>query len=321
MIIFLILGCTTDPIPPDGQPDISTTEVETVAKPIEAPEKETKVIQDLTGTVPEVTETETKPTTTVTPVKVPTKDPIIPTPNIDAAAKKDTKEKQITAEELGSHMNKTAEEVVEEVVEEKDTAEKNILTVKETIAQNAYFNEENGELYVRVFKDTNTLASGMAHDHVILAKRWEGQIQWNENEPHNCLLEFQIPVHFLDVDSDRMRRKVKLPGKISSGDRKTIKDHMLAKDQLWAKKHAYITLSANECIISDTGIKIDSTLQIRGKKRTIEPIISINTEAGFKVKGAFRIKLSNFGIKPYSGFFGAVKNKDIVSIHIDLHDK
>ena len=323
MILFFLFGCQTESIPPDGNTDVSTTNVETVAKPPAENVTPSTQTDDPTTQVPE-TAPSSSDTTAQEATNDNTQDPVkteIPIPNIDSI--KPQKERQITAEELDSHMNKQVEEEKEKPEEKavEETPNEEVLTVKEESAINAYFNEENGQIFVRVFKDTGTLASGMAHDHVILAQKWEGQIQWKESEPHNCMIEFQVPVHFLQVDSKRMRKQVKLPGTVSKGDQKTIKENMLAKNQLYSQKYPYITLSANECTIIESGVRIDANLKVRGKEVTVLPIVKIDTSNGIKVQGKFNIKVSSFGIQPYSGFFGAVKNKDIVSIHINLHDK
>jgi hypothetical protein len=301
MIPLLILfSCQSQPIPEE------TTSARTSEKNTE--QKPTK----------NIFETRSKEAQPEEPVESPERKQIpppkesLPTPSIEGLAKKE-KEKKITAEEIDAFFNKR-----KKTVENQDSIDDNQPTVEVEIEPffNAHYNDANSQLYVRVFKDTQTLGASMSHDHVILARGWEGQVIWKEGEPHNCIFEFQIPVHFLDVDPDNLRKSINLPGTISKGDKKTIRTNMLSESQLWAKKHSYINFSAQSCAILDEGVRVKGNMKIRGKKIKIKTLLQFDTTSGLTIDGSFHLNQTSFGLTPYSGFMGAVKNKDRITISL-----
>lgn len=159
----------------------------------------------------------------------------------------------------------------------------------------------------------------MAHDHVIEARGWEGQVIWNMAEPRNCLFAFRIPVQYFEVDPDALRKRLSLPGTLSSSDKKTIKKNILHKDQLWSTEYPYINFHASSCEIEGDVVLPQGTLDLRGKERKKSPKVRLSFDDTQKsIESTFSITHTEFGFKPYSGLLGAVKNKNKIDVIISL---
>jgi hypothetical protein len=69
-----------------------------------------------------------------------------------------------------------------------------------------------------------------------------------------------------------------------------------------------------------TGGAIEGTLTIKGKSQPVR--LQVTEPQSGKYRGSATIQQTAFGIKPYTGLFGALKLKDEVGIEfeVDLHD-
>jgi polyisoprenoid-binding protein YceI len=73
-------------------------------------------------------------------------------------------------------------------------------------------------------------------------------------------------------------------------------------------------------IPSVTQISASGTLQVAGHERTIELQGLITPEPkGLHLEGEYPLLMTDFGIKPPTLMMGAIKVKDRVVIHFDLH--
>ena len=239
------------------------------------------------------------------------KNEVIPSPNIEGMSKKE-KDDKIYAEDIDKYFNKEEKKTKEQATNE-------VVEVSIEANYNAHFDDSNSNILVQVYKDSSSIAASMSHDHVIRARGWEGQVIWKPNEPHNCIFEFQIPVHFLEVDSTSLRKKVNLPGVISKKDKKEIYKNMLSKNQLWAEKYSHINFSAQNCSITEKGVELKGNITIRGITKKITTIVQIKAEDQLSISGSFYLNQTSFGITPYSAFMGAVKNKNRIKISLDFN--
>jgi hypothetical protein len=57
-------------------------------------------------------------------------------------------------------------------------------------------------------------------------------------------------------------------------------------------------------------------MKIRGKKIKIKTLLQFDTTSGLTIDGSFHLNQTSFGLTPYSGFMGAVKNKDRITISL-----
>ena len=315
MFFFLLLACSNSKTS-QVQTEKDTQNPITTSQKIEQPKTLSNVRKDSTeisnpSPKQPIIEQDSKESSNRA-INKPKRVDLIPSPNIDGMSKKEKPDK-IYAEDIDEYINKSAPP------SEPSIKDDEVVEVSIEANYNAHFNDSNSDILIQVYKDSSTIAASMSHDHVLRARGWEGQVIWKPNEPHNCIFEFQVPVHFLEVDPDSLRKKVNLPGVISKKDKKEIYKNMISQTQLWAEKHSHINFSAQTCVRTDKGVQINGDLTIRGISKKITTTVQISAEDKLSISGSFHLNQTSFGITPYSAFMGTVKNKNRIKISLDLN--
>ena len=178
----------------------------------------------------------------------------------------------------------------------------------------------SSSLYVQVFKDTTTAASGISHDHVMRASGWTGTARWDPANPQDCKIEISVPVEKLVVDPPKLREAVGYDVNLSDGQRGDVRKNMLSKDQLNSAKHSVISFSATSCKVASAGkVDVSGKLTIKGSSKPITIRMTLDADASsFSASGGFKVKGSDYGLEPYSAMMGALKNQDELRFTVRL---
>lgn len=183
--------------------------------------------------------------------------------------------------------------------------------------------QKDSELYVQVYHERGTLASGFAHDHVIRAGKLDGQVRFDPAQPAQCRLTLNVPVRGLVVDAPAMRREVGYKKMLDEGDRKTVREHMLDDDQLDAGEHPTIKMVASDCQPAAGKADVYNVrlaVTVRGKTKTRTVPVRIRTKGHeLSATSAFNMKHSDFGMEPYSALLGAVKVAQPIRFVAKMH--
>jgi polyisoprenoid-binding protein YceI len=178
----------------------------------------------------------------------------------------------------------------------------------------ASFSARPGALfYARVYRDTSGVLSGLSHDHVIRAGAFSASIRFDPSAPGRCSATLRIPVKSLMVDEPSLRQRVGLSTPLDASDRKTVRQHMLAEDQLDAEHHPEIQVLLDGCVETATrgSYQADVTFTIRGKSARRERAALLTLSGGqLHARGALRLSHAAFGIQPYSAWLGSVGNAE-----------
>ena len=110
-----------------------------------------------------------------------------------------------------------------------------------------FFDDAQSLLYVQVYKDPSAFGSGLAHDHVMRATNWAGEVTFNVDYIEDCDMSFSLPVNDLAVDEDAMRELVGYGDTINQNDRSQIREHMLDDNQLNATQYSSIWFESTSC--------------------------------------------------------------------------
>lgn len=178
---------------------------------------------------------------------------------------------------------------------------------------------QRSDLVVRTFKDG--VAARLAHDHVIRAQDVAGELVFEPTRLHEARLKVVVQVATLVVDELKVRKRFGLEGAVSAGDLATIRENMLAKDQLWVDEHKTIEFASRRFRENpDRTYTVEGDFTLRGVTRPVRLSVVIDPlgEGLLRGVGKLRLKQSDFGYEPYSGLLGAVKNQDEVVLHITL---
>lgn len=174
------------------------------------------------------------------------------------------------------------------------------------------------EIVVQLFK--SGVGSAFAHDHVVRAAKYSGQIQLDAAAPTSAQISVEIDAAALVADEPAARQKYQLPLNLGDDQRREIQQTLESEAQLHVQRYPKIRFRSTRVSQEREGqFTVSGELELRGATRTI----SLSVQAGLqndvlRARGSARFLQSSFGYKPYSAFLGAVQNKDEVLLHLDI---
>jgi hypothetical protein len=171
------------------------------------------------------------------------------------------------------------------------------------------------------------IAARLAHDHLITASEYTASVTGDDGTI--SAFTFECAAADLAVDDPEKRQATEdrlielgllaseFKG-ISADNRATVRDHMLADDQLDADQFPAIravltSVSERQHRFRDEEFTHTATIELtlHGVTVTREVSAHVTTSAGtIEVEAAGSFTFSEFDIEPYSGMLGAVRNKD-----------
>jgi polyisoprenoid-binding protein YceI len=184
------------------------------------------------------------------------------------------------------------------------------------------FNQNNSLLFVQVFKDPDAWGSSFAHDHVIRAGDWLGELSWDAADPASCSVSVTVQVAGLAVDEDDMRQKVGYGDKLSSGDRDDIRESMLSEGQLNGDSYDTIRFTGADCALAGTTLTVSGEMTLRGRAKRVELPLSVTlTDDRFSATAQLTLRTTDYGFEPYEAFGGAVRNEEAMTLSMELSAK
>ena len=164
----------------------------------------------------------------------------------------------------------------------------------------------HGQIILRTFRDG--LAATAGHDLTIEATRWSGVLDVNENlSPAS--LEVRVDMNALVVREGTGGIKP-----LSDRDRREIA--VTARKVLAADRNPEAVFTAGNFAPANGGGEISGTFMLRGASRPITLKVSETGPDQYHADGT--VLQSSYGIKPYTGFFGALRVRDAVDVAVDV---
>jgi polyisoprenoid-binding protein YceI len=166
---------------------------------------------------------------------------------------------------------------------------------------------EHGRILLHTFRDG--LAAQAGHDLAIEVGRWSGALTVNDDLSPSGL-EVQVDMTSLIVRegtgglkplTDRDRREIAVTA------RKTLR-----ADRSPGAAFAATTFEAGP----DGGGVISGTLTLAGQSRPLR--LQVRKTGADQYHATTSVVQTQFGIKPYSGFLGALRVRDAVDVDIDV---
>jgi polyisoprenoid-binding protein YceI len=187
-------------------------------------------------------------------------------------------------------------------------------------APKTYKLDGGSTLIVRTWKDG--AAASLAHDHAIRATEFSGEATYDPAAPEATKLQVTAQVASMIVDEDKDRAYVGIPTDkpVPEKDRRSVDDTLKGAECLEAKKFPTVAFKSTKLEKSADGkLTLHGDLTLHGVTKGVKMPITIEEKDGKVVgTGSFKLKTSDYGIKPYSAFLGAVKVKDEVQLHLKL---
>ncbi len=163
-------------------------------------------------------------------------------------------------------------------------------------------------------------ASALAHDHAIRATDLKGEISYDPAHPESSRVEVTVQTATLLVDAPEDRVKLGLEGGPSDSDRKKIAENMMDDGQLDVKKFPTIHFVSSAVKADGDKLRVEGSLTLHGVSHPVSLAVTVKPSAEGQLSGdgELAIKVSDYGIEPYSALLGAVKNKDQVELLLHL---
>lgn len=176
---------------------------------------------------------------------------------------------------------------------------------------------ERSRVYIFVGK------TGFGHDHAIVGRLASGRVVLDA--PQNAgQLVFDMP-SFL-ADTPDARKALGLSGETDASTRKQTTDNMLGAEVLDVARHPTATFDIESALRSQRRVEgakptvdLVGTFTLHGVARKV--VIPVEIESAgpiLRFLGSFRIKQTDFGMKPYKKLGGVVGVADELVIHGDI---
>lgn len=156
------------------------------------------------------------------------------------------------------------------------------------------------------------LGSRIGYDLTIKVTDWDGTARVNPDEPARSEVTVRISVDSLEVREGTGGLKP-----LTDGDRAEIKKRVREKI-LKTGSHPQITFAATGFSGTPADLGVEGSLTIVGVRRSFTFRASVQEhDEPARVRGRAQVVQSQWGIKPYSAFFGALQLRDAVDIDFD----
>lgn len=166
---------------------------------------------------------------------------------------------------------------------------------------------DRGRLILRTAREG--LAATAGHDLTIEAARWSGTLTVNQD-----LSPAELDVH-IDMGALVVREGTGGVKPLSDRDRREIA--VSARKVLAADRYPEAVLSASTFAPADGGGgEISGTLTLHGETRPLR--VQVRQNSPDRYHAETRVVQSDYGIKPYTGFLGALRVRDAVDVAVDV---
>lgn len=172
------------------------------------------------------------------------------------------------------------------------------------------------ELVVKVYKEPTAVAAGVAHDHLVVARRFTGQLTYDAARPTGLAVEVTVDANHLETDPPELRRKHGMSAPVDLGARKTVDYYMKAEGQLFVARYPTIHFESTRVTADGSRLSLTGEFTLRGVTRSVTLPVAVHLDAAGRLhlRGTLRLFCLDYGFKPYSAMFGAVRNAP----HMDL---
>jgi polyisoprenoid-binding protein YceI len=167
------------------------------------------------------------------------------------------------------------------------------------------------------------VAAGLAHDHVVAARRVSGTIVFDPEQPQRSAIRIRVDARSLDPDPPALRRKYGMQSILDRDDRREVARNLHGRDQLHTSKYPRLTfVSTAVSRMKRDAYRVSGKLTLRGvTRKTAFRARVVRKQGILRATAHVRLRQSDFGYQPYSAALGTVKVKDEVTLNIYLEGR
>jgi polyisoprenoid-binding protein YceI len=165
----------------------------------------------------------------------------------------------------------------------------------------------NGKLLIKTHKDG--MGAKLAHDLVLAATKWHGTLNVDADNPGASSANLTVDARSIEI--------VEASGGVkglSDKDRKDIAKNIDDK-VLQTSKFPELTFESTSVSGSEPSFHVAGNMTVVGTTRPVNVNLNVN---GSQVTATTAISQKDFGIKPFSAMFGAIKLRDDVEFELTL---
>jgi polyisoprenoid-binding protein YceI len=170
------------------------------------------------------------------------------------------------------------------------------------------FGPEAGQLLLKTSR--TGLGSKAGHDLTIEVTRWTAVAVVDTASPANSSVTVDV-----DANSFEVRQGTGGVKPLTDGDRADIKKTITEKI-LHTARHTEIGFRSTRISGQPDAFTVEGDLAIVGIARPV--MVECAASADGRVRGTATVKQSEWGIKPYSAFLGALRLKDEVEVQFEV---
>jgi polyisoprenoid-binding protein YceI len=158
------------------------------------------------------------------------------------------------------------------------------------------------------------LFSGALHEHHFVPREWSGRVCFDPMKPRTIDLELAFRADSLE---DRQHE-------LSREDIQTVERQVRSEQVLDASRYPMIRYVADRVTAAESDSQrlrgtLQGELSLHGRARPVEVPVNVRwSDDRLRATGTVEFRQSDFGIEPYSRFFGAVSIEDRVSVEFAL---
>lgn len=162
-------------------------------------------------------------------------------------------------------------------------------------------------LVLRTFRQG--VAARAGHDLVIEAAAWHGTVRVPGEGGSPASVAVEVDVGGLHVVAGTGGVKP-----LTERDRREIEATM--QSQLRAADHPVVSYVSSTVDLTDLGALVEGALTLAGRTQPLQ--IELRREGDGPISGRAQVVQSRWGVKPYTGFFGALKLRDAVDVELSV---
>lgn len=165
---------------------------------------------------------------------------------------------------------------------------------------------ESGSLDVRTRREG--IAARIGYDLTLRVTSWEASATVDLADSSVCSVRVEVDAESLSVvrGSGGLKPLTEL-------EKREVLRH--TSDILQTAEHHSITFQSTVVTGSPAAFTIEGQLEIMGRSR---PVTVTGKLAGARATGSATLRQSDWGIKPFSSLFGALRLADVVTVAFDL---
>jgi len=174
---------------------------------------------------------------------------------------------------------------------------------------------------VNIFAYSRGVLAEFAHNHVMTTGSLSGSVAVDGITQH-LVFELSFPVRQLIIDDPEARSAAgaDFPPDITDADRAATRRIMLGRDVMDAQSYPTIMLQSVRTSGPQQPAQLMVRITIKGVTRELPIVADVQfQDAALKVSGEFDILQTDFGIKPFSMVFGALRIEDRLRVKFAVH--